>query len=716
MPSSFQYFKSAYLSSTFLFVDTYIQLSFILNMRVLLIALLAAISYAQTEWILSFEICQTYDSWSADGLVISSNEETFRKTGVSWGERFEFTFQTRPTRLLITNLGSDGMCFASISGDGMQTLQYFWINDDCSTTFTYPCHETSVSITVDTPNQVAGESYSENLDVCYSQLGVPCIFPFIFKGVRFDACTDFEFETIWCGLTYEVDVQDWSTYGQCNLTTNCPIINTTANNCDICVHDFSSQKGACECILTNKTWTDNYCNAFIPASCDSSCTGSVFRRCLNTTAKVTQNVDEDDNEWIVWVYFGIGFVSFICIAYLWYKFWYIRKMRDAVERQNELERSQSVFYRGDTSNKLDASVINLFIDKRSPENTYKQIEIPDNLAGPYASFPKESNEEDSGEEALTVRNGTLRKKLKLIHTDSELLRNISSTSADAALIKIIKYNDLNILNQIGEGSFGKVYLGEWAGARVAVKMISGLNDDIIQEICNEVNVMLDVGNHPNVVTFYGLCTDEGKQCMVLEYFDGGAVSLLITKIQDGHHHELSSSQKWKMMSHAAAGVRYLHMQGVVHRDIATRNLLYRSADYSVGVADFGMSRSTNSGIHQTQTNIGPIRWMSPEAIKDRKHSSKSDVWSFGCMIVEFITAEAPYEGKTDVDVILGLSTEKDFHPEIDASWDADLQNILKKCFRFHPDDRITMKEIYDFFVQKTKRMANGSNLSTYISE
>jgi len=49
MPSSFQYFKSAYLSSTFLFVDTYIQLSFILNMRVLLIALLAAISYAQTD-------------------------------------------------------------------------------------------------------------------------------------------------------------------------------------------------------------------------------------------------------------------------------------------------------------------------------------------------------------------------------------------------------------------------------------------------------------------------------------------------------------------------------------------------------------------------------------------------------------------------------------------------------------------------------------------
>ena len=106
-----------------------------------------------SEWILSFEICQTYDSWSSDGLVISSNEETFRKTGVSWGERFEFTFQTRPTRLLITNLGSDGMCFASISGDGIQTLQYFWINDDCSTTFSYPCHETSVSITVDTPNR-----------------------------------------------------------------------------------------------------------------------------------------------------------------------------------------------------------------------------------------------------------------------------------------------------------------------------------------------------------------------------------------------------------------------------------------------------------------------------------------------------------------------------------------------------------------------------------
>jgi len=78
MPSSFQYFKSAYLSSTFLFVDTYIQLSFILNMRVLLIALLAAISYAQTG--------ETDNRENSEELATASPEESSPEkiSAVTW--------------------------------------------------------------------------------------------------------------------------------------------------------------------------------------------------------------------------------------------------------------------------------------------------------------------------------------------------------------------------------------------------------------------------------------------------------------------------------------------------------------------------------------------------------------------------------------------------------------------------------------------------------
>merc|ERR1712079_714548 len=95
--------------------------------------------------------------------------------------------------------------------------------------------------------------------------------------------------------------------------------------------------------------------------------------------------------------------------------------------------------------------------------------------------------------------------------------------------------DLKILEMIGKGTFGEVYRGKWAGAEVAIKMINALNDTKIDEIIQEVSVMLDIGNHPNVVQFFGYCREAGNQCMVMQYFDGGYVCKLITDIDKGIH-------------------------------------------------------------------------------------------------------------------------------------------------------------------------------------
>ena len=73
---------------------------------------------------------------------------------------------------------------------------------------------------------------------------------------------------------------------------------------------------------------------------------------------------------------------------------------------------------------------------------------------------------------------------------------------------------------IGKGSFGKVYYGTWANAKVAIKMISDLTSTAIEDITNEVSVMMKVGNHPNVCKLYGFCNEPGKECLVIEYFDG----------------------------------------------------------------------------------------------------------------------------------------------------------------------------------------------------
>merc|ERR1719373_180513 len=141
---------------------------------------------------------------------------------------------------------------------------------------------------------------------------------------------------------------------------------------------------------------------------------------------------------------------------------------------------------------------------------------------------------------------------------------------------------------------------------------------MINDIIQEVSVMLDIGNHPNVVQFFGYCIESGNQCMVMQYFDGGSVCKLITDIDKGVHVPITENQQWNILTQAAAGILFLHGKGIIHRDIATRNLLYRKVDYVVGVSDFGMSRNlSNDGIHETMSVIGPVRWMSPESIRHR---------------------------------------------------------------------------------------------------
>jgi len=88
----------------------------------------------------------------------------------------------------------------------------------------------------------------------------------------------------------------------------------------------------------------------------------------------------------------------------------------------------------------------------------------------------------------------------------------------------------------------------------------------------------------------------------------------------------------------ALGVLHLHRHGVVHRDLACRNLLLTER-LVVNVADFGHARSVRdgSGSKFTNSNVGPVRWMARECLEQRKYSKASDVYSFGVVLFELVT-------------------------------------------------------------------------------
>lgn len=96
---------------------------------------------------------------------------------------------------------------------------------------------------------------------------------------------------------------------------------------------------------------------------------------------------------------------------------------------------------------------------------------------------------------------------------------------------------------------------------------------------------------------------------------------------------------------------HLASEGVIHRDLAARNVLL-TEEKSAKVADFGLSKVlVEQDAIYSKGDVGPLKWMSPEAIRHKKYSEKSDVWSFGVTCIEILTRESPYPGMDAVQVI-----------------------------------------------------------------
>lgn len=105
----------------------------------------------------------------------------------------------------------------------------------------------------------------------------------------------------------------------------------------------------------------------------------------------------------------------------------------------------------------------------------------------------------------------------------------------------------------------------------------------------------------------------------------------------------------------AQGVQFLHMQFLLHRDIACRNCLV-GADHVVKIGDFGLTRAMSKNdsegyYHFTRIGQLPVRWMSPEALQFGIFSYQSDIWSYGITLFELVTFGVfPYDDAGDVEI------------------------------------------------------------------
>ncbi|XP_066269273.1 tyrosine kinase receptor Cad96Ca-like [Branchiostoma lanceolatum] len=251
-------------------------------------------------------------------------------------------------------------------------------------------------------------------------------------------------------------------------------------------------------------------------------------------------------------------------------------------------------------------------------------------------------------------------------------------------------NQLKIKEELGHGDFGSVYkaeawdiLGRSGTTIVAAKELK--DPAASTAFFKELAVLKLLGTHPNVVSFLGCCTDTEPYYLLLEFVSGGSLqsALRTSRTQQtygnlhGGSKSLSPRDLTKFAWDVAKGMSFLSSKKILHRDLATRNVLV-SADRTCKVSDFGFSREGDEYERTTKTRL-PVRWMAPESLFHRKYTTKSDVWAFGVLLWEIVTLGAtPYPGMSKREVMDGV--QQGYRMRKPPHCDDRMYSLMMKCW------------------------------------
>lgn len=275
---------------------------------------------------------------------------------------------------------------------------------------------------------------------------------------------------------------------------------------------------------------------------------------------------------------------------------------------------------------------------------------------------------------------------------------------------------LRLVSVLGEGNFGVVWKAEardlcaCEGATggptvlVAVKGVKeGAGQKEKQDLLKELAIMQHIGQHPNVVTLLGCCTQQEPFYVIMEYVMFGKLLAFLRDHRTRHNYynfssdteALTSRDLTRFACQIATGCDYLQSRGIIHRDLASRNIL---VDHNkvCKIADFGLARSVKdlgSDIYEQKSRGAlPIRWMAPESLYMNIFTHKSDVWSFGILCWEIVTlGSTPYPGMTAREVMRRV--REGYRLDRPEHCRPELYHIVTKCWHQDLNKRPTFSEL-----------------------
>lgn len=262
------------------------------------------------------------------------------------------------------------------------------------------------------------------------------------------------------------------------------------------------------------------------------------------------------------------------------------------------------------------------------------------------------------------------------------------THPQGASVLATQYGRYQIIKELGSGTMGVVYLAHdpHIDRQIALKVLRDdkvVSEEFVQRFLKEARAIGRLA-HPNIVVVHDVGRDHGTVYIAMEYLEGDTFTELIRSGKPAY------STWTRLGADLAETLAYAHEMGIIHRDIKPSNIIM-TKDGRVKLTDFGIARIEDpAATLQTQMGaiLGTPSYMSPEQVSGLTVDGRSDLFSLGVVLYEWLLGQRPFKGKNITAIFRAIADQQPPPPQdLDPALPSSLSELLLKMLQKPVDQR-----------------------------